>query len=153
MNKKQFFLLSALLAAACGVAAVWDAQTWRANQARILEEAPMENEYIINGHGALHFEDVGMGYVDIGYGSTDWAEYVDDQGMSRKGYVARLDMITAESLSSAGPSSREVVDVHVGQVIGFGGYRIEVIDIWNCGSSFQVRYCIKLLIMPDQSEA
>ncbi len=125
-----------------------------AGEVHIPEETPMENEqtYVIVEHGALHLDDLGMGYVGIGYGETEWQMYVDEQGKTRRGHVAWLDMVTSERPSSSGPSSRQVVGVHAGQEISFGGYKLKVVNVWDCGSLFQGRYCVRLVINPDGTQ-
>ncbi len=113
----------------------------------------MENEqlYTIQEHGALHLDNIGQGYVGIGFGSLDWGKYTDENGITRRGYIAGLDMWAAEDLSSDEPSSQWVGDVHVGQEIFFGGYKIRVLAIQNQGRLFRASYWISLATSPEET--
>ena len=90
-------------------------------------------------------------YVLIGYGATNWKKYVDEQGVTRRGNVVALDMVTAEREDSPGPSSRQVGDFGIGQEIVFGGYRIKVIDIGRTGGLFRGFYWVRLAISPEET--
>jgi hypothetical protein len=154
VEKKVWKVILVLLL--CGLV-VWltDSYLWRVSEAYEPGEAVMANDmvntYTLMEHGALHLEDAGAGYVGIGYGGTDRGTYTDEQGITRKGLVAWLDMVTAESPSSDGPTSREVVEVHDGQIVTFGGYKIEVIDIWRKGGLFRGSFWIKLAVSPEEA--
>ncbi len=105
----------------------------------------MNNVYEIMEHGALSVADLRVGYGDTRY------EYVDEQGVTRQGYVAWMDIV----LESEGPSSLQHVQLHKAQQITYRGYTIKVLDIWKCDSPFVIinpRYCIRLLINPDGTQ-
>ncbi len=151
--KKRLWIL-VLLPLLCGLALwLYDAYLWRASEAYVPTEVPVDNEHvqyidIIQG-GALHLKDAGKGYVGIGYGDTQWPGIIL---WRKQDLTAVLDMITSESPSSSGPSSRQIAKLRIGQETTFGGYRIKVIDIWSSGglsqSSIWARLAISLEEVP-----
>lgn len=148
MTKKKMkvllLLMSIVLLAACCLA------NWAGEETPMYDEYP--NTWVIQRGGALNLRDVGQGLVGIGYADTDWKKYIDEQGKTRRRYVAWLDMVTAEP-SSDGPSSRQVVDVHAGQEFAFGGYNIKVLEIWACQKAIiNAGPCIRLQILPQEPQ-
>ncbi len=150
---KRYLWVLALLPLLCGLALwLYGGNLWRASEADIPTEVPVDNEHvqhidIIQG-GALHLKDVGRGYVGIGYGDTRWPGIIL---IRKQDLTAVLDMWTAESLSSDGPSSEEVVQLHIGQETTFGGYRIKVIDIWSDGDSIRIHFWARLAISLEEA--
>lgn len=141
------------LAILCGLTLwLFDIGLGWSNNTYAPEEIYMENEhfkiYDIQEGTALDLDNIGKGYIGIGYGDTTWPGIIL---LRKQDLAVVLDMVTAESLSSDGPSSRHVVKLQIGQETTFGGYRIKVVDIWSRGGLFRSSYSTRLAIGPEET--
>lgn len=152
--KKSFWIIALLFLLCIFSVYFLDQYLWQTSETEAFEETSMENEdtNLVNCEegGAIHLDNIGSGYVNIGYGSTDSERYVDDQGDTRQRRIAVLWMWVADEISSDEPTSRQMMRVHVGQVIYFGGYKIEVVDLSRRGGLFHGSYWITLAVTPGQ---
>ncbi len=89
--------------------------------------------YDIVANGVLTYEET----LRIGAANFWPEEYVDADGVTRRGMTALLSIWREDNLDAP-----QDVRVHVGQVIEFDGYKIEVVDIGRDGGTYFVAVAI-----------
>jgi hypothetical protein len=99
-------------------------------------ETPMANVYTCPEHGAIR-----TGELAIGYGHTEYGKYTDSSGKSIYGHEVWLDIWTSED-----PTSLMQYKSHPGEVISYQQHKIEILNLWNCGSLFSAKYCLRVMI-------
>ena len=98
----------------------------------------MEDTYRISSNTQFTFGDLRIGAANF------WEdEYVDEQGMTKRGPTAGLWIFVRDD-----PSQDQVVQVHVGQELTFSQYRIRVVEIGHEGGNF-VRVAISIVDEPE----
>lgn len=117
------------------------------------EETSMEIEQAetdwIMEHGFLELDNIGQGYVGIGYANTEWPGVIL---WRKQDLIVILEMVLVESFPADGPSSRQIAELRIGEEVIFGGYRVKVLDIyWVRLTLFQGDYKVILAISPDET--
>lgn len=82
--------------------------------------------YSIQEHGALELNDIGNGDVNIGYGETNWPVWTI--AWKKEDKYIKLHFWTATADHEI--TSKVNHDMHIGDEIEFGGYRIRVKDLY-----------------------